>query len=108
MKFSAENERFEKGINKINKLYYNWAKIKRTSYNTLNILYIVYKEGTCTQKHICEQWQLPKQTVNTYCRMLREKSVLIFEVDKSDRREKLMRFSEKGLAFAVPIIEELL
>ena len=48
-----------------NAVYEEWAKEQGLSLNGLLILYSLYEgqEG-CTQKQICRQWLIPKQTVS--------------------------------------------
>ena len=48
-------------------LYERWARLHGLTYNSLTVLIAVAdrRRGTCTQKSICREWALPKQTVNT-------------------------------------------
>ena len=58
-----------------NRIYSDWAKKHDISYNALLILYSLWNaKHYCTQKMICDQWMLPKQTVNTILKEFEKKS----------------------------------
>ena len=88
-------------------LYGDWAKRQGISYNQLAVFFCVLHNPNCTQKMIAEQWALPKQTVFSLCKQLKEQGFLIFEQESEDKREKFLRLTEQGRAFAQPIIDKL-
>ena len=45
-------------------LYREWAKAHDVSYFELLVI-LSLTEGPCSQKEICQKWQIPKQTVNS-------------------------------------------
>ncbi len=87
--------------------YANWAKSQNISYNILAVIHTLSRYQTCTQKQICVLWELPKQTVSTTCSRLYTNGLIEFLPTDSDKREKLMRLTEQGRAFATPIIDRL-
>ena len=95
-------------MNRINELYAKWAKKHGLNYNSLMIIYAMYEMKICTQKQICNEWMMPKQTVNSIFMELRDKGYLIFETDSTDKRERRARFSDTGLQYAKNILEGLL
>lgn len=87
--------------------YTHWAKHQGINYNTLAVLHTLYRLERCTQKQVCDGWMLPKQTVSLVCRQLQADGHIVFEQDGVDRREKWMRFTNTGKAFAEPILMAL-
>ena len=94
--------------NHIHQMYALWAKANGLNYNILAVLYCTYQNEGCTQKYICSEWGLPKQTVNTTCRDLMARGIIMQTQSASSKREISINFTDKGKAFAQPIVEELL
>lgn len=92
---------------RIDQLYSHWARAQGINHHLLAIFSTLDVHGCCTQKQISETWTLPKQTVSNLCRQLQDEGLIIIESSDSDRREKRMRLSEKGLAHATPILDRL-
>lgn len=61
----------------------------------------------CTQKQICEQWTLPKQTVHSILRNFLEREWVTFHVLENDKRNKGVSFTPAGSAFAGEVIDKL-
>ena len=61
----------------------------------------------CTQKQICEQWTLPKQTVHSILRNFLEREWVTFHVLENDKRNKGVSFTPEGSAFAGEVIDKL-
>ena len=93
--------------NRIHGLYSTWAKSKGINYNILTVLCSVYNHNGCTQRYICDEWCLAKQTVNTTCKELVNAGLLLMEQNKIDKRETNLALTEKGYAFITPIVNEL-
>lgn len=95
-------------FNAINNLYSMWAKEKGLSYHTLFTLYAIYhSEGGCCQRIICEDWLIPKQTVSGVLKALEEAGYICCRALPQDRRNKLITFTDAGMEYAKPILEEL-
>lgn len=92
----------------LNAQYEAYAKSLGLSYSTLLALRIILEnDGNCTQKTICEYTFLPKQTVNTIVTsLLRHEAIRMSELD-SDRRHKVIHFTEKGREFAFEAIQRM-
>lgn len=95
-------------VTRIRLVYIEWAKKHGLSYNVLAVLYTVYNNDGCTQKSICQEWGLLKQTTNNTCKSLKQSGVITQTQSPKDRREANIHLTEKGLAFATPIIQGLL
>ena len=77
-------------------------------YNTLAILYTCYINKECTQKQVCIEWYIAKQTVNTICKNLISQGLLTKVKNDKNHREMLISLTDKGNKLAKPIVEELL
>lgn len=64
------------------------------------LYYLFVTNGQGTQKDICDQYCMSKQTVNTAQKHLETKGYLSCRTDENDKRSKQMMLTEKGLAFA--------
>lgn len=94
--------------NRVDRLYYKWAKAHGFSYNVLAVLYVAYKDSNSSQKVVCEEWSLPKQTVNTVCKDLCSRGYLTLEKSESDGRETRLVLTEAGKKLAEPVVTELI
>lgn len=94
--------------NRTRQVYSNWAKARGVNYNVMAVLYTAYHNDKCSQKYICEEWSVPKQTVNTTCRDLMAAGIIEQSQSTGDKRETCISLTEKGKAFAYPLVNELL
>lgn len=94
-------------ISEMDNLVELWVEKLGLSYNHFAVLYSLAnaQEGQCTQKQICEEWYLPKQTVFNICKAYREKGWLEFSEGQSDKREKIMRLTVEGKQQAEPVYQ---
>lgn len=80
----------------------------RLTFYSLSVLYIIHeKEGNCTQKMICDQLLLPKQTINTILNSFEKKEWIIRSTMENDKRNKAVLFTVQGQDFADRIMKEL-
>lgn len=94
--------------NGVNRLYSNWAKKYGLTYHSLYTLYAIFHNTKdCSQKKISEEWLMPKQTVHSILREFEEKQYIYFEVDENDKRNKVIRLTDKGKAHAETILPKL-
>lgn len=107
-KIIEQIERYYRSWFRMNDLYDCWAKSHNISTNTLFTLYVIANNRPdCTQREICNQLFLPKQTVSQILSELEKSSYIFREVNSNDRRNKNIKFTEKGLAFTHEILGEL-
>ena len=75
------------------------------------MLYSLWEDReNCTQKEICRQWVLPKQTVNTILKDLQKKGMIDFKVMEKDHRNKSIHLTEEGEGLTeeiIPALQEL-
>lgn len=84
-----------------------WIEKLGIGYNHFAVLYELSnaENGQCTQKQICEEWFLPKQTVFNVCKEYREKGWIVFSESENDKRERIMHLTEIGKEKAEPIYQ---
>lgn len=89
-----------------NASYEDYAKSVGLSYTSLNILSTLYHTENCTQKMLCENCFLPKQTVNAVVTSFYKKGWVRLEELPEDRRNKVIRFTPEGRAEADRLLEK--
>lgn len=88
--------------------FIDYAKMQSVIFSELQVLYSLYTNEKCTQKQICDEWSLPKQTVNTICKAFMQKGLIQFITHTGDQREKWLALTHAGEQYAMPIISPLL
>ena len=71
------------------------------------VLYTIRDNGFCTQKQICENYLLPKQTVNHVITSMLTDGLLCDSPENSSGREKAYVFTAKGEEYAAPLLASL-
>lgn len=66
-----------------------------------------YTDG-CTQKQICEEWVMPKQTVSTILKAMEHAGYVFHSPSATDGRSKIIRLTDAGKAYVSPIVNTLL
>lgn len=94
-----------KHIGEMDDVLESWIGRLGLGYNHFAVLYSLAnaENGQCTQKQICEEWYLPKQTVFNICKEYREKGWIEFSPSTTDKRERMMGLTEAGKQQADPI-----
>ncbi|STZ62931.1 MarR family [Moraxella lacunata] len=86
----------------------SYAKTQMVLLSEMFILYSFYHKKSLTQKDICDEWALPKQTVHTICKNLIAQSFVQMQDNPSDKRAKLLSLTDTGENYAKSIIAPLL
>ena len=96
-----------RAIIKYRSVYSAWAKKHGVSYNKMLVIYTAQENGYCTQKQICENYLLPKQTVNhVFVSMLADGELSETPENRSGR-EKAYELTEKGKELAKPLLASI-
>lgn len=99
---------FNESWKAIDKSYERYAKSVGLSYMSLVVLEVIYyKQESCTQKFICKEAYLPKQTVNVIIKAFWEQGYVELKEILSDRRNKRIHLTAAGLDYAEKIIGRL-
>lgn len=92
----------------VNLSYAVFAKNHQMNANELAIFYTLWTQEQATQKYIADKYHLAKQTINTLCKRFETDGLIASNISENDKREKVMFLTDKGKAFAKPIIQKLL
>ncbi len=93
-------------INKIDGAYYFCARKMNLKENTLALLYALDDGLPHSQKQVCEDWLIPKTTINTITRELAEQGYITL-VSTGHRREKHILLTKEGRHYAAKIMENM-
>ena len=103
------NGNFWKVWSQTNALYTEWCAERNYNPYRLLVLYAAYGHEPITQKQIANRTGLSKQTVATVMRGLKDENFVSMSAGMDDRREKYIRLTEQGNAYAgemlVPLYE---
>lgn len=99
-------KRLMSDITKMDGLYYLWGKNTGISENMLILMYALNDNQMHTQKQVCEQFSIPKTTINTIVKELVEKGLIVFE-NGENLKEKNLTLTKKGKIYAEEITGEL-
>ena len=88
-------------------LYNRWAAAHGVNNYRLFVLYVLDNHPGATQKAIADHAGLPKQTVNTVVRALRDEGYVTLSPASGDRREKNASLTPAGQAYARALLEPL-
>ena len=90
-----------------NEIYGEWAQARGFSYFELMVLSAL-AEGGRTQRAICDQWSMSKQTVHSILRLFLARGWVTLEPRTEDRRSKTVRLTASGEAVALPLHREMI
>lgn len=88
----------------IDEVYYASEKKKRLSDAELCILYALDDGQPHSQKEICEEWLVPKTTINTITNKWRSQGLLTLTPIPGKRREMQITLTETGKQYAGEIL----
>ena len=99
---------FNSSAMKIQGAYTAWAKENQVNYHELLVLYSLDVFGARTQKQICEQYLVPKQTVYNIVSELRRRGYVALRKSEESWREKVMELTASGQAYARSVMDSLM
>lgn len=88
-------------------LYNRWAAAHGVNNYRLFVLYVLDNHPGATQKAIADHAGLPKQTVNTVVRALRDEGYVTLSHASGDRRKKNASLTPAGQTYARALLEPL-
>lgn len=98
---------FGKAIYHIDAVYDDFARSGKVAPTLLWIMYALGDGNSHTQREICEDWDLPKSTVNTVVGDLKEHGYVELIPIKGKRREMTVVLTESGKDYADGLLKPL-
>lgn len=92
--------------NRVDEAYYQCARRMGAGDNELALLYALDDGRAHTQKQLADEWLIPKTTINTNVRELKQAG-LVELCAMPHSREKAVRLTEKGKAFAEEVLKQV-
>ena len=87
--------------------YYRWARHSGVTMHTLDLLYALDDGLPHSQKQVCEEWLIPKTSINTVVRACREEGYITLEPMPDQPRQRQLCLTEAGRAYAREALEAL-
>lgn len=82
-------------------VYSKFARQSGLSECAFWLLYSIREaDGKCTQREICGQWTMSKQTVNSALKGLEKNGYIVLMSSEADKRSKYIALTDKGVQFA--------
>lgn len=107
-KAQKELDRFYYHWREISFLYEVWAKDWDMSFNAMLVLYSIHaNKDNCTQKMICDERSLPKQTTNSILKEFEKRALVRLSVSSSNKRNKLISLTPAGERQANAVLSAL-
>lgn len=95
-------------IIKIRGAYATWTSQNNVNYYEMLIFYSLRNHARCTQKQICNNYRVPKQSINNVINALKKEGYIRLVQDEQNKREKILELTESGRIYANHIMEPLL
>lgn len=105
IKNRAEIRRLMITLNKIDGIYYLIARKSGTKENMLSLLYALSDGKSHSQKQICEEWLIPKTTINTVIKECIQNGYVA--LSSTGTKEKKIELTETGKEFTQNLLAEL-
>ncbi len=93
-------------INRIDGIYYQWAKRIGLKDNMLALLYALSDGNLHSQKQISEEWLIPKTTINTVIQECIQKDYVVLQQEPHSK-EKRICLTEAGKQYAEVVLKDL-
>ena len=101
------NRRLVAALNIADGTYYRWARRSGITWHTLSLLYALDDGQPHSQKQICEEWLIPKTTINTVVKTCQEAGYITLQAMPDQPRQRQICLTEAGRAHARQVLESL-
>lgn len=106
VKDQKEIRRIMISVNRIDGMYYRFAKRIGIKENTLQLFYALSDGMEHSQKSICDEWLVPRTTINTVVRECVEGGFVYLKRSHGEK-EKMLSLTPKGQEYAGILMDEL-
>lgn len=86
-------------VNRIDGIFYQWARHSGAKENTLSLFYALSDGQPHSQKEICDEWLIPRTTINTIVKECIQEGLVTFDTN-THGKEKLLLLTESGKKLA--------
>lgn len=93
-------------LNRIDEIYYRWGRKVGIKENLLVLLYALSDGGHYTQKQICEEWLIPKTTINTLIKECVRDGLIVLRHEPHSK-EQLICLTEAGRQHSDEVLRTL-
>ena len=100
-------DRINRCMNRIDGLYYMASRKLGVKDNTLLLFYVLNDGKVHSQKEICEEWLIPRTTINTVVKEAVNKGYVQLE-HSGHTREKNIMLTETGKTYADRLLQKVL
>ena len=94
------HNKVNRAIIKCRGVYSQWAKRIGVNYNRMLVFYTIRDYGYCTQKQMCDQYLLPRQTMNNIVTVLCREGLLTEDPTRRQGREKAYVLTDAGTDYS--------
>lgn len=91
-------------INKIDGMYYLCSRKLGIKYTTLTLLYAIGDRKSHSQKKICDDWLIPKTTLNTIVKDMVNAGYITLSAENHSR-EKEIRLTDLGHIYSETLVK---
>lgn len=102
----SKNNEICKCFNMMDGMYYDIAKRLGVNISKLTLFYALQMYGEVSQKQLCDEWLLPKTTVNTVVKKCLEEGDIEFK-KVNGSKEKLIVLTEAGNRNATNLLKDV-
>lgn len=99
-------DRINRCMNRIDGLYYMASRKLGVKDNTLLLFYVLNDGKVHSQKEICEEWLIPRTTINTVVKEAVNKGYVQLE-HSGHTREKTIMLTETGKTYADRLLQKV-
>lgn len=103
----ALNRRFVAASSAADGAYYRWARRSNLTLHTLDLLYALDDGLPHSQKQICQEWGIPKTSINTVVKACQAAGYITLEAMPGQPRQRQLCLTEAGTACAQKAMQEL-
>lgn len=99
--------RFDRLFTQMDRVYAKYARSQGFNYSSLYVFHEIARSQFCTQKSLCGEMFLPKQTVNSIVRSFQKQGLLELAELPEDRRHRMICLTEKGREYAQRVLTRI-
>lgn len=103
--YRAQVRRMWQILNVVDGVYWRWSKKQGLTANQLVFLYAVDDGAAHTQKELCEEWLIPKTTLNTIVKEYEQAGYIVLE--NAEGRLKKICLTKAGKEFSAKMQKDV-